>query len=474
MSYLGNSYLIDDNDQAYRTSLFGEAMDYYYDHPYEFVCDVILRSADTQEYPSNQQTKVLKDIGNGKKHISIKSGHGIGKTAMISWIVIWFMTTRPHCKIPCTAPTQAQLFDVLWPELQKWINKIKDDRIKNNFIWTRTHLYNKNNPETWFAVARSSNKAENMQGFHADELLFIIDEASGVPQEIMEVVQGALTNEGAMCVMTGNPTQLQGTFYDSFYKDRQYWSIYTFSCVDSDIVSNEYVERMKGKYGEDTNIYKIRVLGEFPTEEDDTIIPMPWAMSAVTNESIYDAKQPVYIGVDVARFGNDKTIITIRSGNKVLSLKQYTKKSTMETVGNIMLDINNYIEKAPKIIVNIDDTGVGGGVTDRLRELMGRNEKVSINGINNGSRAFHEAKYVNLGTELWFNMKDNIREWDIPDDEELIAQLTTRRYKINSNGKLMLESKDDMKKRGLDSPDKADSLSLAFLDTAQKRGFVLV
>lgn len=445
-----------------------DAISYYYDHLDAFVEDIILQSKKTGVYPTKQQYSVLKELPS-KRHITVKSGHGTGKTALEAWIILWFMATRPHCRIPCTAPTQPQLYDVLWTELKKWQDS---SLIKSMFEHTRTHLFNKNNPHTWFAVARSSNKPENMQGFHADHLLFVIDEASGVAQEIMEAVQGALTNENAYSVMFGNPTQLSGTFYDSFHKDRASWTQFTFNSEESENVHPDYIDRMTRKYGKESNIYRVRVLGEFPKSEDDTVISLSDVEKAVVNDVQDNEQLPVYIGCDVARFGNDKTVIVVRRGNKVLSLQDKYQLSTMDTCGYLMMEINKYLIKSPQIFVNIDDSGVGGGVVDRMRELTQSMPTVIINGINNGSTAEASDKYVNRGTELWFNIRENIRLWQIPNDEELIAQLSTRRYGF-TNAKLMLERKDDMKKRGLDSPDKADALALAFANTVES-GAVIV
>jgi len=452
---LGGNYTVQEPD----TGTFIAAMQYYYNHPYEFVVDVIGVT------PSDQQKQVLDAFGRGDKHVTVRSGHGIGKTALESWVALWFMSTRPHARIPCTAPTQNQLYDILWSELKKWINQIKDERIKNMFEWTQTHLRNKRNPETWFATARSSSKPENLQGFHADELLFIIDEASGVDEEIMEVIQGALTNEGALCLTCGNPTKISGFFYDSHHADRGNWTTFHFSSIDSPFVSDDYADRMKSKYGEDSNIYKVRVLGDFPTEEDDSIISLSWAEQAAINSFDEDPTQTIYIGVDVARYGDDKTYICVRQGNTALSLDKYAKQSTMETVGYVMLKINEF-KARNKIVVNVDDTGVGGGVTDRLIELT-TVDQVTVNGINNGSKARNPERFVNLGTEMWWNMRENIRNWSIPNNSDLIGELTTRKYRAKSTGKIELERKDEMKKRGLNSPDSADALALAFLDNIE-------
>lgn len=439
-----------------------EAMSFYGDHPYEFVCDAILDSSRTNTYPDKNQELILKSLSNNKRRKAIKSGHGVGKTALLSWIIIWFMFTRPYCRIPCTAPTQAQLFDILWAEINKWINKMPDKRLSSLLEVTSTHVYNRLNPETWFAVAKTSNKPENMQGFHAEEILFVIDEASGVKSEIFEVISGALSTEGAMCIMTGNPTQISGTFYDAFHKNRDTWDTFTVSCINSDRVSRDYIETMKKDYGEDSNIFRVRVLGEFPIAQDDTLIPLSWAEQAAMNEFEKPSERAsIHIGCDVARYGDDSTEIYVRMENTIVSSNTYRKQSTMETVGNIMLLINKYDDRL--IYVNVDDTGVGGGVTDRLVELCSNNKFVTINPVNNGSSS--NSKYLkNKGTEVWYNMKLRIRDISIPNDEQLIAQLTTRKYKIGSNGLIELESKDKMKERGLKSPDKADALALCLID----------
>jgi hypothetical protein len=260
--------------------------------------------------------------------------------------------------------------------------------------------------------------------------------------------------------MCGNPTQLSGTFYDAFHRDRAFWKTFTFSSIDSDLVSDTYVETMKGKYGEDSNIYSVRVLGEFPDQADDNVISLADCERAVINNPSPDPKLPVYVGVDVARFGDDKTVIVVRQGDNVLSMKDYSKRSTMETAGYVQLIINSYKNK--EIVVNVDESGLGGGVVDRLEELN-TVQNVVINGVNNGSKSSNDG-FVNLGCELWWNMRENIKDWGIPDDEELVGQLSTRKYKMSSGGKIMLERKEQMKERGLASPDKADALSLAFCE----------
>lgn len=430
-----------------------DAILYYADHPYEYVVDWIGVT------PTEQQKQILLAIPRAikeRKVIACKSGHGTGKTALETWIIKWFMDTRPNPRIPCTAPTQHQLFDVLWAELAKWNNQSVSKGLTE---WTKTHFTNRKFPETWFAVARSSKKPENLQGFHADHLLFMIEEASGVPQENMVVVEGALTNDGALCMMFGNPTQITGTFFDYFHIKRSFAICFTLNSEDSPLVSKSYCELMAKKYGKDSDIYRVRVLGKFPKAEPDTIISLSKVEQAIDND-LEETGDGMEIGVDVARFGDDETIIYSRIGNKFKMEKVLKHRDTMQTVGEIAMIIKNNSAHNP--VVNVDDTGVGGGVTDRLKELVREKEfKARINGVNNGSSAMENNKYINKASEMWFWVSEHIEDFDIPNDEDLVAQLSARKYSLNSKGIIEIEQKREMKKRGLPSPDRADAFILS-------------
>lgn len=178
-----------------------ESIWYYADHPIEFVEDII------GAVPDKEQAKILQSVAT-KRMTSVRSGHGVGKSAVEAWVIIWFICTRPFPKIPCTAPTQHQLFDILWAEIAKWLRHSK--YLRNEFVWTKEKVYMKGHPEEWFAVARTATKPDALQGFHADNTMFIIDEASGVDDKIFEPILGALSTDGAKLLMCGNPTQLEG------------------------------------------------------------------------------------------------------------------------------------------------------------------------------------------------------------------------------------------------------------------------
>ena len=325
------------------------AINYYYNHPVEFVEDIIGAK------PTFQQAEIMRDLVEYRR-VAVRSGRGIGKTGCESWLIMWFMWTRPYPKIPCTAPSQHQLFDILWSELYKWINQSK---IKLYFEWTKTHLYNKQEPGNWFAVAQSCKDPSNMSGFHADHMMFLIDEAAGVAPEIMDIIEGSLTKKNSLCLLCGNPLKLSGFFHDAFHKDRDIWKCLHYSSIDSPLVDNTFVERMK-KYGINSNVYRVNVLGEFPEQEDDTVISLTKIEEAVNRrvEIDYQREHEIHIGNDVARFGDDKTEIFVRLGNKIIENESHEKEDLMKTAGRMSAKILKYKDKYI-VNANIDDTGLG-------------------------------------------------------------------------------------------------------------------
>jgi len=420
--------------------------------PHDYVIDIIGAK------PTEQQEEVLLAMQEGSRFISISSGHGVGKTGLLAWVIQWFVATRPNCKVPVTAPTSSQLLQTLWPEIKIWQEK---GALRNWFEWTNTKFAMKGKVETWFAVARSSNKPDNLQGFHAEELMFVIDEASGVPEDIMQAVEGALTSAKPLCIMAGNPTQLSGTHFNSHHKDKKLWKTFVFSSEDSPLVSKSYCERIAAKFGKDSDVYRIRVLGIWPRGAVDTIFGIDEVMAAMKREIPEPSIEEVTIGVDVARFGDDRTVIAARRGLKIEILDKFRKMDTMETTGNVVRHIKDFEAKGWTVRVNVDDTGVGGGVTDRLNELaLEEKFKASIHPVNNGSKSFDPEHYANRGTEMWYLLKDGIKDWSLPNDEDLEGELISRKKKGTSSGAIILESKKDIKKRGLESPDTADAVVL--------------
>ncbi len=413
--------------------------------------------------PDVWQAEALSSLDAGED-VAIRSGHGVGKTALLAWIVIQTVTCFPYSKVPCTAPTQRQLRDLLWAEIKYWIDK---SPLKELLVWTAERLAFRNYEENWFARACTATRPENLQGFHAppdiSRLRFIIDEASGVDDPIFEAIEGAMTTEKAQLVMAGNPTRTSGYFFDAFHKARRRWHCMRVSSEECGRVSSDYPQRIAEKFGKESPIYKVRVLGDFPPGESDAFISLSLLEEAVTRWHDAVAGQDVEIGVDVARYGNDATVFAIRYGGRVLPLEVHHGWSETETAGRALQLIRQHKARA----IKVDDTGLGGGVTDMVTEGLEDFPNSCVCVACNGGAVGDPDGFYDNATAWWYgHFRDGLNRGliSLPDDEDLIGQLSTRKWKTTSKGKIRLESKDDMRTRGLPSPDMADAVVLAFAE----------
>lgn len=404
--------------------------------------------------PEPWQAEVLVDLPNYPK-IAIKSGHGVGKTTLEAWAIIWFVLFHAPCKVPCTAPTAHQLKDILWPEIRKWLN-ILPDSISNAFELTSDRL---SITEDVFAVARTARKEnpDAFQGFHSENILFVVDEASGVEEVIFEVAQGALSTPGARVIMAGNPTKTSGYFYRAFHANRDMWKTYTVSCFDSSRVSPDYIENCKREYGEDSNFYRVRVLGEFPESGDMQFI------STAAVDRCFDMEDqtwhafPMVAGLDVARHGDDTSVFIIRQGRKVHEVLQWR----IDDLTTLATKAAHTVRQYPQIKqLAIDTVGMGQGVYDMLGKQGFEN---ILQPVNAGAAAFESDKFLNLRAEMWFKMRSMILEgMDLPRSERMMTDLTGLQYDYDAKQRLRLEKKSDMKKRGLPSPDIGDALAMTY------------
>lgn len=445
----------------------------------EFVEDVI------GAQPDADQADILRSLAVNTM-TSVRSGHGVGKSAVEAWAVIWFMLTRPFPKIPCTAPTAHQLNDILWAEINKW--RRNNPLLEKELIWTHERLYLRGYPEEWFAVARTASKPDALQGFHAEHVLYIIDEASGVDDLIFEPVLGALSTPGARLLMCGNPTKLQGFFYDSHNKNRGSYKTFHIDSRTSPRVSQEYVDTLINMYGEDSDIFRVRVAGDFPLQEDDVFIPLSIVENSIMTE-YSPRKKPftVHIGADIARFGSDKTCIGYKVDEKVTFYRKRRGQDTMKTADDIIACGEMLVRQyglEDQIPVKVDDGGVGGGVVDRLRQIKKNDPKrfwwLDVVPVKFGQRIQHKY-YYDSTTYMMAIVKQLLQPHDpetgekkpvelvLPDDNDLVAQLSTRKYTMTETSKLRIESKKDVKKRGQTSPDEADCLLLLCLPVKTKK-----
>jgi phage terminase large subunit len=316
-------------------------------------------------------------------------------------------------------------------------------------------------------VARTARKEqpEAFQGYHSPNMLFIADEASGIDDIIFEVGKGAMSSPGAKTIMTGNPTRTQGYFYDAFHRMRAFWHTMTVPCSSSSQVAKKYIEECKEEYGEDSNMFRVRVLGEFPQEGDNVIIPLHWCESAVGRNVDLIPNSAIVWGLDVARFGDDKTALAKRQANHLLEpVKWWGGKDLMQVTG---LVANEYHAAKPKPdVIYVDAIGIGAGVADRLNELG-----IPVIAVNVAEVPAVGEKYMRLRDELWWSAREWFRSMTvkIPRDDRLMSELTLPTYSFTSGGKIKAESKDELKKRtargGGDlgkSPDLADAFCLTF------------
>lgn len=409
--------------------------------------------------PQTWQREALESISRHDK-VAIKSGHGVGKTAFEAWVTLWWLLTHYPCKIAVTANTAHQLNDVLWTEIDKWARQLPKGF--KDLLEFKTDKISLKGASDSFAVARTSRREnpEALQGFHSENMLFICEEASGIPDVVFQVGEGALSTKGAKVLMCGNPTRSDGYFFDAFHSHREMWHCMTVSCEDADTVSDKFVEDMASKYGEDSNIYRVRVLGEFPTQSDDVLVPLHLVESATKRDIEMSPTTPVVWGLDVSRYGGDRTALCKRQGNVVLEpIKTWQNKDLMTLAGIIMSEYEATRYSDRPVAIYIDSIGIGAGLADRLSEL----DLPSV-GVAVSESPSLKDKFVRLRDELFWKAREWFegRDVQIPSDEALISEITSVRYKYQSTGKLKIESKDEMKRRGQRSPDCADAFVLSF------------
>lgn len=408
--------------------------------------------------PDPWQADLLKNIQKQERKISVRAGHGVGKSAAASWVIIWYFLMKHPCKIVLTAPTSSQLFDALFSEVKSWIKKLPP-ALQELLEVTSDRIVLLSAPQDAFISCRTARAEtpEAMAGVHSDNVLLVIDEASGIPEKVFEAAAGSMSGHSATTLMLGNPVRTSGTFYESHHRLKTEWNTMHVSCVDSPRVSKEFLTEMAIKYGEDSSAYFVRVLGEFPKTDDDTVISMGLVQDAQDRDITMAELTPKVWGLDVARFGADKSVLAERQGTVINWIEDWKGKDLMELTGLVNSKYEALTPSQRPVEITVDSIGLGAGVVDRLRELG-----LPVRGINVAESPSMRGTYVNLRAELWFRMKEFLeaRDCKIPRDDGLFAELVSPRYGFNSSGKLKIESKEDMRKRGLPSPDKADAVIL--------------
>lgn len=435
----------------------------YFSDPVGYVRDVIGVDPDTW------QDETLLDISENQR-VAVASGHGIGKTALIAWVIHWYISTRPDPQIVVTANTKNQLDTKTWRELAKWNKQASNSRL---FEQSATKFALRASADTWFASAIpwTEHNAEAFAGTHEENVLVLFDEASNIAQSIWDVVEGAMTTHGAKWVAFGNPTRNTGAFRECFGKFRHRWKTRQIDSRTARMVDMAQVQKWIDDYGEDSDFVRIRVRGEFPRAGSNQFISGEDVDNCVAYRALGYEDFPVVMGVDVARFGDDSSVICVKQGRKAFPLIKYKGLDTMDFAGKVVEEIKQW---RPAAVV-IDGVGVGAGVVDRVNQLGYAHLTTELNG---GSRPLDPVVYFNKRAECWGLMRDALHAgMEIPDDRELRDDLIGPEYGFTASNQIQLEKKEDMKKRGLQSPDCGDALALTFavspcdLDASRTKGW---
>lgn len=442
--------------------------------PYSFVYD--------SEYgPDLWACQLLEEIGrkvlehdfNGADPVdaireAISSGHGIGKSAITAWLVDWIMSTRPHCKGVVTANTAEQLASKTWAEIAKWTKRC----ITGHWFQVTTgkgamRMVHKDYPESWRCDAQTCREenSESFAGLHAASStpFYIFDEASAIPEKIWEVAEGGMTDGEPMWFVFGNPTRNTGRFFDCFNRMRHRWNARHIDSRTVQITNKKLISEWVADYGEDSDFVRIRVRGVFPRASYMQFIARDIVDEAMNRDMPYIAhtgRSVAAVGVDVARFGDDQSVIRTRIGRDARSVpvKKFRQLDTMQLATKVAEHVNHLQrDMGLRVVLFVDGGGVGGGVIDRLRQLG-----YDVVEVQFGGKADEETKYVNKRTEMYGRLREALPSLYLTPDEQLVTDLTGVEYTVNDKDQLVLERKKDMKARGLASPDDGDALALTY------------
>lgn len=397
---------------------------------------------------------------------AISSGHGIGKSAMAAWLVDWVMSTRPHSKGVVTANTAEQLSSKTWAGVAAWTAKC----ITGHWFNITTgkgamRMTHKEFPESWRVDAQTSREenSESFAGLHAASSTpwYLFDEASAIPSKIWEVAEGGKTDGEPMHFCFGNPTRNTGAFAECFGRKKHRWKTKQIDSRDVSITNKTLLKQWVTDYGEDSDFVKVRVRGVFPNASSLQFIPRELVEAAMKREPTEGSHigRTAAVGVDVARFGDDQSVIRTRIGRDATAIpvKRYRELDTMQLASRSSEHIDYLKSLGLDSVAFVDGGGVGGGVVDRLRQMNRDPIEVQF-----GGKADDERKYLNKRAEMWGRMKEWLATGCLFYDEKLITELTSVEYMFTAKDQIQLEKKEDMKRRGLSSPDDADALALTF------------
>lgn len=428
--------------------------------------------------PDIWQSEVLEEVGreiqkrdfNGRDAVdpiqeAVASGHGIGKGALTAFLVDFILSTRPHSKGIVTANTFPQLQTKTWPEIVKWTKRCITAHwfeISLQGMYIRHAKY----PESWRLDAQTCRKenSEAFAGLHAatGSPFFIFDEASAIPDAIWDVAEGGLTDGEPFWFVFGNPTRNSGRFRECFGKNRHRWFTRQIDSRTCRFPNKAKIKQWIEDHGIDSDFVKVRVRGQFPSQAETQLIPTAYVDEARRRPALFNLSDPIVAGLDVAREGSAESVLVVRKGRDARGFlwRAWRERDSMALAGKVAHELADMARRGigPHRLF-VDAGGIGGPVADRLRQLG-----VSfVTEVKFGQAADESTRFRDKAAEMWCRMRDWLRDGGaIPDDNVLHEQLVQREYFMTPDDRLYLQSKDDMKDDGLESPDRADALALTF------------
>ena len=428
--------------------------------------------------PRKWQREILRDIS---KHIkanegkvnmdtlreAVSSGRGIGKSALVSWLILWMLSTRIGSTVIVSANSEAQLRSVTWGELTKWQAMIINSHwweisatkiVPAQWLTELVERDLKKGTRYWAAEGKlwSEENPDAYAGVHNhDGMMLIFDEASGIADAIWAVWAGFFTENilDRYWFAFSNPRRNSGYFFETFNSKRDFWQTRQIDARTVEGTDKQVYEQIIAEYGEDSIQARVEVYGDFPSAGEDQFISPMIVEDAFKRPKYKDETAPIVIGVDPARGGLDSTVIVVRRGRDIVAIKRYKGEDTMSIVGRVIDAIDEY---KPTLTV-IDEGGLGYGILDRLTE-----QRYKVRGVNFGWKAKNPVMWGNKRAEMWGAMREWLRTASIPQDKMLKDDLVGPMKKPNSAGTIFLEGKKEMKSRGLASPDAADALAVTF------------
>ena len=425
----------------------------------------------------SRQREILAKVS-ANNRVAVRSGHKISKSTSAVILALWFVTTRPRARVVMTSASYRQVRDILWKELRRIAGEAPIPIGGKLATDPDTGLQLRDGREI---VGLSTNEPERIAGYSGPEMLFILDEASGIDEAVFEALEGNRAG-GARIVLFSNPTQTSGTFFDAFHSKSEFWTTIHVSSEETPNVTGleepipglataDWVDEKRREWGENSALYAVRVRGDFPTQGDKAVIALTYVVQAVARWADEpDDQGPLVLGVDVARFGDDESVIVPRRGNRVWPARVLTQLDGPNLAGEVLALAREMRRPNERPTVNVDVIGVGASAFD----VLARSDEVTANAVNVAEKATAEG-YHSLRDQLWGATRDWLKAGGaIPDDARLQAELVSPVYAFDAQGRMQVESKQAMKKRLNRSPDRADALALAIYQPLSRgyAGFV--